>query len=128
PFRDPFNYNCDPLVISGIDAVGAAMMQRFLAEGKPGATVRSGALYSTWFNGGLRTTCSFHNIIGLLTETIGSPNPIPIPFIPGKLLPRADYLAPVPPQQVWHFRQSVEYSVTSNRAVIDYASRQREQL
>ena len=42
PFRDPFNYNIDPLVISGIDAVGAAMMQRFLVEDKPGATVRSG--------------------------------------------------------------------------------------
>ena len=41
PFRDPFNYNVDPLVISGIDAVGAAMMQRFLVENKPGATVRS---------------------------------------------------------------------------------------
>ena len=54
PFRDPFNYNIDPLVINGIDAVGAAMMQRFLAEGKPGATVRSGARYSTWLNGGLR--------------------------------------------------------------------------
>src|SRR5262245_7174291 len=38
PFRDPFNYNVDPLVISGIDAVGAAMMQRFLVENKPGAT------------------------------------------------------------------------------------------
>ena len=32
PFRDPFNYNVDPLVINGIDAVGAAMMQRFLVE------------------------------------------------------------------------------------------------
>ena len=51
------------------------MIQRFLAEGKPGATIRSGAPYSTWFNGGLRTTTSFHNIIGLLTETIGSPTP-----------------------------------------------------
>ena len=52
PFRDPFNYNFDPLVVSGIDAVGAAMMQRFLVEDKPGATTRSGARYSTWFNGG----------------------------------------------------------------------------
>src|SRR5689334_10376677 len=70
PFRDPFNYNIDPLVISGIDAVGAAMMRRFLVEGKPGATTRSGAPYSTWFNGGLRTTAYFHNMIGLLTETV----------------------------------------------------------
>jgi hypothetical protein len=127
PFRDPFNYNFDPLVINGVDAVGAAMMQRFLAENKPGATVRSGTLYSTWFNGGLRTTAYFHNIIGLLTETIGNPTPMSIPFIPAKQLPKADYLAPIAPQK-WHFRQSVDYSVTANKAVLDYASRNREHL
>ena len=127
PFRDPFNYNLDPLVVSGIDAVGAAMMQRFLAEDKPGATTRSGARYSTWFNGGLRTTAYFHNMIGLLTETIGSPTPSRIPFNPAMQLPKADYLAPVAPGE-WHFRQSVEYSVTANKAVLDYASRNREPL
>jgi hypothetical protein len=127
PFRDPFNYNVDPLVISGIDAVGAAMMQRFLVENKPGATTRSGARYSTWWNGGLRTTCYFHNMIGLLTETVGSPTPMRIPFNPALQLPRADYLAPIAPQQ-WHFRQSVDYSVTANKAILDYASRHREQL
>lgn len=127
PFRDPANYNVDPLVTSGIDAVGAAMMQRFLAEGKPGVTVRSGARYSTWWNGGLRTTAYFHNQIGLLTETIGSPTPMTIPFLPDKLLPKADYLAPIAPQR-WHFRQSVDYSVTANYAVLDYASRQRSTL
>ena len=74
PFRDPFNYFCDPLVINGIDAVGAAMIQRFLVEGKPGATIRSGAPYSTWFNGGLRTTTSFHNIIGLLDRDDRQPD------------------------------------------------------
>lgn len=127
PFRDPFNYNFDPLVVSGIDAVGAAMMQRFLAEDKPGATTRSGARYSTWFNGGLRTTAYFHNMIGLLTETIGSPTPIRIPFNPALQLPKADLLSPVAPQE-WRFRRSVEYSVTANKAVLDYASRHREQL
>ena len=127
PFRDPFNYFCDPLTLNGIDAVGAAMMQRFLVEGKPGATSRSGAPYSTWFNGGLRTTAGFHNMIGLLTETVGSPTPMSIPLVTSKQLPKGDYLAPVPPQK-WHFRQSVEYSLTANRAVLDYASRHREQL
>src|SRR5205814_117226 len=39
PFRDPFNYHCDPLVPLGIDLVGAAMHTRFAAEGKPGATM-----------------------------------------------------------------------------------------
>jgi hypothetical protein len=127
PFRDPFNYNVDPLVLSGIDAVGAAMMQRFLVENKPGATVRSGTRYSTWWNGGLRTTCYFHNMIGLLTETVGSPTPMQIPFRPQLQLPRGDYLAPIEPQP-WRFRQSVDYSVTANKAVLDYASRHREQL
>jgi hypothetical protein len=127
PFRDPFNYHVDPLVISGIDAVGAAMMQRFLVEDKPGATCRSGSRYSTWWNGGLRTTCYFHNMIGLLTETIGNPTPMQTPFNPAQQLPKGDYLAPLPPQ-TWHFRQSVDYSVTANKAVLDYASRHREQL
>ncbi|MBN9523106.1 peptidase [bacterium] len=127
PFRDPFNYFCDPLVLNGIDSVGAAMMQRFLVEGKPGATSRSGAPYSTWFNGGLRTTAGFHNMIGILTETVGGPTPSSIPLVAAKQLPRGDYLAPVAPQK-WHFRQSVDYSVTANKAILDYASRHREQL
>jgi hypothetical protein len=32
PFRDPFNYNIDPLVIMGIEGVGAAMHARLIAE------------------------------------------------------------------------------------------------
>ena len=120
PFRDPFNYYHDPLVPLGIDLVGAAMHNRFAVEGKPGATTRSGAPYSTWWNGGLRSTTGFHNMIGLLTESIGNPTPIEIPFLPAKLLAKADQAYPVAPQK-WHFRQSIEYSMTANRAVLDVA-------
>ncbi len=127
PFRDPANYNIDPLVVAGLDLVGAAMHNRFLVEGKPGATTRKGATYSTWFNGGLRTTTYFHNMIGLLTETQGSPTPIEIPFLPERQLPSSDLFFPIAPQK-WHFRQSVEYSITANRAVLDIASRHREQF
>jgi Zinc carboxypeptidase len=125
PFRDPFNYSFDPLVPLGIDLLGAAMHSRFVAEGKPGVTMRTGANYSTWWNGGLRTTVYFHNMIGLLTETIGNPTPIEIPLLLNKQLPRADYTFPIAPQK-WHFRQSIEYSITANRAVIDTASKHRE--
>ena len=76
PCRDPFNYNIHPLVINGIERVSHAMIERFLAEEKPGVTIRTGARYSTWFNGGLSTACQFHNMIGLFTETIGSPTPV----------------------------------------------------
>jgi hypothetical protein len=127
PCRDPFNYNIDPMVIGGIEAVSTAMVLRFLEENKPGVTVRTGARYSTWFNGGLSTACQFHNMIGLFTETIGGPTPGQVPLLTNKLLPNSDYLAPIPPQ-TWHFRQSVDYSVTANKAILDYASRNRQHL
>ncbi|MQA89394.1 MAG: peptidase [Gemmatimonas sp.] len=125
PFRDPFNYFLDPLLVTEIDLVGAAMHSRFEAENKPGVTMRRGANYSTWWNGGLRTTAYFHNMVGLLTETIGNPTPIEIPFVPERQLPSGDLPLPIAPQ-TWHFRQSVDYSVTANYAVFDVAQRYRE--
>ncbi|MCC6317584.1 MAG: peptidase [Gemmatimonadaceae bacterium] len=125
PFRDPFNYNFDPLVPLGVDMVGAAMHTRFAVENKPGITMRSGSSYSTWWNGGLRTTVYFHNMIGLLTETIGSPTPMDLPLVVNNQLPRGDLPFPIAPQK-WHFRQSIDYSVTANYAVFDIASKRRE--
>jgi hypothetical protein len=127
PFRDPFNYNFDPMIVTGLDIVGAAMHHRFLQEGKPGFTMRTGASYSTWWNGGLRTTAYFQNIIGLLTEIIGNPTPSAIPATMNTILPRADLPSPIAPQE-WHFRQSIDYSVTANYAVLDLASRYKDQF
>jgi hypothetical protein len=103
------------------------MHSRMEAEDKPGAGMRSASTYSTWYNGGLRTTTYFHNIIGLLTEIIGNPTPIDIPLVPSTQLPRGDLPFPIAPQK-WHLRQSIEYSLTANRAVLDFASRYRETL
>lgn len=127
PFRDPFNYNFDPMIVTGLDLVGAAMHNRFLQEGKPGFTMRSGASYSTWWNGGLRTTAYFQNIIGLLTEIIGNPTPSQIPATMNTIVPRGDLPAPIAPQE-WKFRQSIDYSVTANYAVLDLASRYKDQF
>jgi hypothetical protein len=125
PFGGPFNYVFDPLVPVGIELVGAAMHTRFAAEGKPGVTMRGGSNYSTWWNGGLRTTAYFHNQLGLLTETVGDPTPTQIPFVPARQLPSVDLPYPIAPQ-VWRFRQSVDYALTANRAILDVASRFRE--
>src|SRR5215213_1861628 len=127
PFRDPFNYNYDPLIPVGIDLVGAAMHSRFIQEGKPGSTMRSGSSYSTWWNGGLRTTVYFHNMIGLLTEAIGNPTPMEIPLVPDRLLPSGANPFPIIPQK-WHFAQSVAYELSANRAVMDIASKYREEF
>ena len=127
PFRDPPNHYLDPLIMTGLDQVGSAMHQRFVLEGKGGTTMRSGSSYSTWWNGGLRTTPYFKNMIGLLTETIGHPTPVEIPFIPDRQMPHGDLPLPVEPG-TWYFRQSIEYSQTANWAVLDYASRNSDHL
>jgi hypothetical protein len=127
PQRNPYNFNLDPLLILGLEALGTAMHQRLAAEGKPGATKSEGGPYDGWWNGGIRNTGNFHNVIAILTETIGSPTPMRIPLVMDRQLPARDMPYPIAPQP-WRFRQSVEYSITNNRAVIDYASRNREHL
>jgi hypothetical protein len=127
PFAGPVNYVFDPLVLAGTEMAGAAIHARFAAEAKPGVTMRGGSTYSMWWNGGLRTAAYFHNQIGLLTETIGHPTPGSIPYVPGRRTPSVDLPSPIAPQ-TWRFSQSVDYSLTANRAVLDFASRHRDAL
>jgi hypothetical protein len=89
--------------------------------------MRSAAPYSTWYNGGLRTVTYFHNMTGILTEIVGSPTPWQLPLIASRQLPTGDEPFPVAPQ-LWHYKQSIDYEQTNNRAILDYASREREHL
>jgi zinc carboxypeptidase len=125
PLRDPFNYNQDPLLVLGIQTIGLALHTRLAAEGKPGATMRSGGPYDGWWNGGLRNTAAFHNTIAILTEMIGSPTPMRVPLVMNRQVPTSDLTFPVSPQE-WRFRQSVEYSIACNRGVLDIASKMKE--
>jgi len=125
PFRDPPNYNYDPLIIMGIQALGTAMNTRLISEGLPGGGMRSKASFSTWFNGNLRTTGYFHNQIGLLTEIKGNPTPMQISFYPDGQLPEIDLPYPVEPKTL-HFREAIKYSVAMDMAILDYASRYKE--
>lgn len=127
PFRDPFNFNYDPIVMSQLSEVGFAMHSRLIAEGKAGSGMRSAARYSTWHNGMERSVSYFHNSIGLLTEIIGGPTPEKIPLVPATQLPRGDEMLPIAPQE-WHLQQTLDYQWSLNRAVIDFASRNRERL
>src|SRR5690606_16755529 len=113
-----------PILLTSIDALGAAMHNRLNVEGKPGYTQRKGSTFSIWYNGGLRTTTYFHNMAGLLTEIIGNPTPYDMPFVPQRMLPGGNSPNPVWPQ-TWHFKQSIDYSVSLNYAVLGYAARYR---
>ncbi|MEO7457160.1 MAG: peptidase, partial [Gemmatimonadaceae bacterium] len=127
PLRDPYNYNLDPMLILGLQSLGAAMHTRLASEGKGGATMRGGGPYDGWWNGGIRNTATFHNTIAMLTEIIGSPTPMRIPLVLARQIPSGDIAMPIAPQE-WHMRQSIEYSTSLDRAVLDYASRMRENL
>ena len=127
PFRDPFNYYFDPLIPTSLDWVAMAMQRRFASEGKGGIVSRNASSYSTWWNGGLRTAGYFHNMIGILTEAIGNPTPETIQLTLQRQLPSGDGIFPVQ-WGPWHFRQSIDYSMTANRAILDLASRYREDL
>lgn len=127
PFRDPFNFNYDPIVMSELSEVGFAMHSRLIAEGKAGSGMRSAAPYSTWHNGMERSVAYFHNSIGLLTEIIGGPTPAKIPLVPATQLPRGDEMLPISPRD-WHLQDTLDYQWSLDRAVMDYASRNRERL
>ena len=127
PYRDPFNYVFDPTILTSLDAVGAAMHNRMNVENKPGYTQRGGSVFSTWYNGGLRTTTYFHNMVGLLTEIVGSPTPSEIPLVPSRLLPNGDSPNPITPRK-WYFKNSIDYSVSLNYAVLGYAQRYHDEL
>lgn len=127
PYRDPFNHVFDPLIITSLDAVGAAMINRMHQEDRPGYTRLDGSVFSTWWNGGLRTTPYYHNQIGILTEIIGNPTPSQVPLVPERLIPNNGTPYPVTPRD-WHFKTSIDYSVSLNYAILNHAVRHGDEL
>jgi len=127
PYRDPFNHIFDPLLVTGIDGVGFAMINRLNKEGKPGYVRMDQSTFSTWWNGGARTAPYFRNMVGILTETFGSPTPMEVPVVTERLIPKNGLPNPIAPQK-WHFKQSIDYSVSMNYAILDYAARNGDEL
>jgi len=135
PFPDPFNPNIDAGILRGIELVGAAMQHRFEQEGKDGVLSRYG--FSSWYNGSLRTTTYFHNMIGILSETThDTPSPffydpkdMPARFGNGWSTREPSTNYPRPWKGGWiHFRDVLDYMLTGSLAVLDAASRYREDL
>jgi hypothetical protein len=63
--------------------------------------------------------------LGSSPRPIGSATPSAIPFNRQFALAERSWFWRIEPQP-WHMRQSIEYSITANRAVLDFASRYRE--
>jgi hypothetical protein len=120
PNADPLNPNIPPLVLRGINLVSTAMHARFEAEGKAG--VISDKPYSSWWNGGMRGTPYYHNIIGILTETgHASPYPANYKLRPEQMEPNAWYPNPYRGGE-FRFRNTVDYMNTGSMGVLNIAA------
>jgi hypothetical protein len=133
PFPDPFNPNIDPQVMRGVDLVGGAMLNRFEREQKPGVITRY--QFSTWYNGSIRTTAYFHNMIGILTET-WHPSATPWTYDPSKFAkefsngvstsqPSTTYPSPWKGGTV-RLRDAMDYILTGSLGVLQVAAKYRE--
>jgi hypothetical protein len=126
PYAEPMNPNIPPLVMRGIHLVGAAMHNRFEVEGKSG--VVSEKTFSTWWNGGMRTTPYFHNVIGILTETAhASPYPAEIRVTDAQKEPTTWYPNPYSGGK-WRFADTVAYMNTGSMAVLRLAADHSEEF
>jgi len=134
PFEDPMNPNIPPLVMRGINLVGEAMTRRMDQEGKAGVVSR--LQFDTWWNGGMRTTPYFHNMVGILTETGHSspmtvtydPEKFPKTFANGESTSEPSTYYPNPFRGgTWRFQDSCSYMVTGSMAVLDIGAKRKEE-
>jgi hypothetical protein len=137
PFADPVNPDIHPGVTTGVNMVGAAMAARFAQKHMPGYVSR--AVYSMWWNGGMRLTPYFHNMVGLLTETAHRP-PTPRTYdrerFPEVLSVRRGLAARTDSTSIsypdpWfgsesHFRDAFDYMQEATFATLELAARYRE--
>ncbi len=138
PYADPVNPDIHPGVVAGVNMVGAAMASRYAAKHMPGYLSR--AVYSMWWNGGMRLAPYYHNMIGILTETShASPTPYYydlenwpdiVPVRRGEA-PRTDgtsifYPYPwIAPES--HFREAIDYMLEASVATLNLAANYREE-
>jgi len=136
PFTSPVNPNIPGPVLEGIDSVGHAMASRFKQEGKTGVVSRME--FDAWWNGGMRTTPCFHNMIGILAETAlygyatpfrYKPENLPRKFKNGlpALVPTADYPSPWMGGE-WKLANALDYMLTASLGVLDIAARQPDRF
>ncbi len=134
PMDDPVNPNMHPLINRGISLIGVAMQQRLEQEGKRGAQGYS--TYSNWWDGGMRSTPCFHNVVGVLTEVASGRLATPVEISDSQLPERLgtgenarepSTWNPSPWRGgTWRLRDQMDYMVTATRAYLRVAADYRE--
>jgi len=132
PNAEPTNPNIHPLIVRWQNMVGSAMGAAFDAEGKEGAISRH--IFDSWYPGYVTQVVDSHNIISILTETAlyryATPHFYTIRDFPKQyqdLTMSAFYPNPWKGGW-WRLKDAVDYCITASYAVLDVASKYRQEL
>lgn len=132
PNSEPTNPNVHPLIVRWQNLVGSAMGAAFDEEGKEGAISR--LIFDTWYPGYVTQVVDSHNIVSILTETAlyryATPHFYTIRDFPPQyqdLTMSAFYPNPWKGGW-WRLRDAVDYCLTASMAVLDVASKYRDEL
>jgi hypothetical protein len=135
PFPDPINPHIDPAVMRRVNEIGRAIHGRLQHERKDGVISRYA--FSAWYNGSIRTTSYFHNIIGILTETghaSATPHRYDARTFPRELVAGIPSLSPSDNYpRPWtggtlRLRDAIDYMRSGSLAVLEYAALHRQEL
>ncbi len=135
PFQDPIASNIHPLVWRLSDLFGTEMAVRLQQDGRSG--VIDHFAYDGYWPGGTMNTAWWKNVVGLLTESasvqIASPVRIEENELRGNRKGLAEYRKQVNfpdpwPGGWWRMRDIIDYQLISTKAVLETASRYREDL
>ena len=129
PYMDPIEPNVDPILISGVNALGLDMTWRLMAQGKTGITNNS--TYDAWTPS--RAYMHYHGGARILTETASAAiaSPLTTPF--DSLQPGRGYDSKVSswnflvPWQggTWTIGNIVDYQVSASWALLQAAAPMR---
>ena len=129
PYMDPIEPNVDPILISGVNALGLDMTWRLMAQGKTGITNNS--TYDAWTPS--RAYMHYHGGARILTETASAAiaSPLTVPF--DSLRPGRGYDSKVSsgnflvPWQggTWRLGNIVDYQVSATWALLQAAAPMR---
>lgn len=132
PNGEPTNPNVHPLIVRWQNLIGSAMGAAFDAEGKEGAISR--IVFDTWYPGYVSQVVDSHNIISIMTETAlyeyATPHFYTVHDFPKEyqdFTMSAFYPSPWRGGW-WRLKDSVDYCLTASKAVLETASKYREEL
>jgi hypothetical protein len=133
PFAEPIAPRAPALMSREVNTIGMTIAQALETNGMPGAT-HMGTGFDAWYPGYIDYMPMFQNIAAFWTETAlyryATPHFYTLADFPAgmrDLRPQSLYASPWPGGW-WRIKDAIDYMETASLAVLDYASKYREEL